>query len=138
MTHALSVAPAWIICQGWTRTETPEQLVNPPVTESAVLGCCPKMLFVLWDEWVNGILGGSKPARDFTHPRERGLKQNKFKYCNYLIVWRCIEHFISRGGNTVSVAVTKIERVYGTTCVSTLIRKMRRDNENGGHAQLRV
>ena len=94
MTHALSVSPAQIIHQGQTvqRVKTLEQLGNPPADESAVLGSCPKMLFVLWDEWVNGV-GGGKPAREFTH-QERGLKQNKFKYCNCLTVWKCMEKLI--------------------------------------------
>ena len=88
----------------------PYGVVSPE--ELAVLDCCPKTLFVLWDEYVNGI-GGLKPAREFIRC-ERGLKQNKFKYCNHLIVWKCMERSITRGGNTVSVAVRKINRVYGT------------------------
>ena len=137
MTHALSVSPARIIRRGRRRGggDMPERLGNPAVEEPAVLGRCPKTLFVLWDEWVNGI-GGSKPARDFTRC-ERGLKQNKFKYCNRLIIWKCMERLISRGGNTVSVAVRKIKSVYGK-CVSKIIRKMRPDERNGGHAQLQV
>ena len=39
--------------------------------------------------------------------------------------------------HTVSVAVTKIERVYGATCVLRLIRMMQCDERNGGHLQLR-
>ena len=69
MTHTLSIAPAWIICQGQTvvrRDKTPDQFGNPPVDGSAVLGSCPKTLYMLWDEWVNGI-GGAKLAREFTH-----------------------------------------------------------------------
>ena len=28
-----------------------------PPEEPAVLGCCPKTLFLLWDKYVNGIEG---------------------------------------------------------------------------------
>ena len=140
MTHVLSVSAAsWI--NRWEQTlkmggEIPEQLGNPPVDEPTVLGSCPKTLFILWDKWLNGV-GRGKPAREFTC-QERGLKQNKFKYyCNHLIVWKCMEQFISWDGNTVSVAVRQTERVYGTTCVCKLItRKMRPDERNGGHLQL--
>ena len=107
MTHALSVAPARIIRRGRRigvrGGETPIRFGNPAVDDPAVLGRCPKTLFVLWDEYVNGI-GGSKPAKEFTR-RERGLKRNKFKYSNRLIVWKCMERLIARGGNTMSVTV---------------------------------
>ena len=106
MTHALSVLPARIVCRGRTVAavrdgDMPIHHGVVPPEEPAVLGRCPKTLFVLWDEYINGI-GGSKPAKEFTR-RERGLKQNKFKYCNRLIVWKCMERLIIRGGNTVSL-----------------------------------
>ena len=91
---------------------------------------------MLWDKYVNGI-GGNKPAREFTQ-EERGLKQNKFKYCNRRIIWKCMERLIVRGNNTVATAVRKISEVYGTTCVTTLIQMMRLDERNGGHARLRT
>ena len=137
MTHALSVAPACIVCWGQTRRarEMPIQHGIVPPEEPAVLGRCLKTLYVLWDEYINGI-GGLKHAREFTCHHERGLKQNKFKYCNQLIVWKYMEGLIIRGGNTVAVAVRKINRVYGKTCVTMLIRKMRWDERNDSHLQL--
>ena len=48
-----------------------------------------------------------------------------------------MEGLVARGGNPVAVAVQKIKRVYGTSCVLTLIRRrMQCDEQNGGHAQL--
>ena len=46
-----------------------------------------------------------------------------------------MERLISRRGSTVSVAVRKIETVYGTTRVLKLIRKVRPDERNSGHLQ---
>ena len=105
------------------------------IEEPATLVRCPKMLFVLWDEHDNGI-GSRKLAKEFTTRQEIGLRGNKFKYSNRLIVWKCMEHLIDRGNDAVSTAVRKIHNVYGMQCISTLIQQMRQDKRNGGHASL--
>ena len=98
----------------------------------AVLMKHPRMLVALWNEWQNGV-AGSKPAREFPR-QEKG--RVKFKYSNRLIVWKCIERLLDRGNN-LSTAFSKIRRVYGGVTITVLIKKMRRDKRNGGHASLR-
>jgi hypothetical protein len=98
----------------------------------ALLQTCPRTLECLWDEYQNGI-GGRKAAREFTRV-ERG--RNKFKYCRRMVVWKCIQRLLERGG-TVGTAVRRIHSVYGEVSVTDIINKMRRDERRGGHARLR-
>ena len=87
----------------------------------------PRTLGALWNKWQNGITG-SKPAREFSR-QEKG--RVKFKYSNRLIVWKCIERLLDRGNN-LSTAFSKICRVYGGVTITVLIKKMSRDERNGG------
>jgi hypothetical protein len=98
----------------------------------ALLQTCPRTLECLWDEYQNGI-GGMKAAREFTRS-ERG--RNKFKYSRRMVVWKCIQRLLERGG-TVGTAVRRIHSVYGEVSVTDIINKMRRDERRGGHARLR-
>ena len=121
MIHTMAVAPARVVSarRRGRRHDNIGEIGQADSGPPALLGRCPRTLFALWDEYVNGI-GGNKPAREFTR-EERGLRRNKFKYCNRRIIWKCMERLIVRGNNTVATAVQKISQVYGTTCVTTLI-----------------
>ena len=72
MTHALSVAPAQRIHQGQTARagKTPIQYENPTPDDPAVLGCCPKTLYVLWDKYFNGIGEDQSQQRNSLVARE--------------------------------------------------------------------
>lgn len=93
----------------------------------------PRDLYVLWQEYEFGV-GGRKAAKEFSSV-ERG--RVKFKYCRRKIVWDCI-HRMVRSGHTSDSAIDKIYEVYGrSTNVSTIINKMRADNQTGGHPALK-
>jgi hypothetical protein len=60
---------------------------------TAELSPTPHSLYILWDEYQNGI-GGRKAARLFTK-EERG--SCKFKYCRHEIVWDLITLHVNAG-----------------------------------------
>jgi hypothetical protein len=90
----------------------------------------PKVLSVLWDEWVNGI-GGSLPAKDFT-PEQRG--KCKAIYSQRKVFWDCMERQID-AGSTAASAIAKIEKLYPGP-VSVKLKALRTDERRGGHNRL--
>ena len=96
----------------------------------ATLSPRPKLLSVLWDEWVNGI-GGRLPAKDFS-PRQ----QEKFKvrYGHQKIFWDCMQHLIDNGC-TSETALQRLSRIYRGT-ITQILTAMQRDKQRGGHNQL--
>ena len=99
-------------------------------TRPATLCNNPKLLSVLWDEYLNGV-GGRLPARLFS-AAQRG--RCKAIYSNRNKFWQLMERLINHG-YTASTALDKIERVYPGTLTQKLVR-IRRDENNGGHNQL--
>ena len=94
---------------------------------------CPKSLHVLWQEYEFGV-GGRKAAKLFS-ARERGLV--KFNYCLRKHFWLLMLRMIQKGYTHTS-AIDKIYEVYGTHLSATnILREIRKDAKNGGHAQLR-
>ena len=105
---------------------------TPDAGRPAVLCSTPRTLYVLWDEYQNGI-GGSKPARQFT-PSERG--RCKHKYSDRKVAWKCIERLLDRGYN-LGESIRRIHSVYGHTSITKIIAAMKKDERRGGHANLR-
>lgn len=106
-----------------------------PDYSAATLSPNPRTLYILWQEYHNGI-GGRKAAHLFT-PQERG--RNKFKYSRRKVVWDCISTLV-RSGLQANVAIDRIYGVYGHgATVTTIINRMKRDRKtNSLHASLRV
>jgi hypothetical protein len=98
------------------------------MTQEATLSPTPKNLYLLWQEYVQGI-GGRKPAKDFS-PSERGAC--KFNYARRKIVWDAVNLLI-RAGYTAQVAIDKIYDFYGRNkTTSFIIDRMRADRQQSG------
>jgi hypothetical protein len=106
---------------------------NNEIPFQSTLTKCPMSLFVLWNEWEFGI-GGQKPAKLFSS-KERG--RVKSAYSLRKPFWVRIGRMI-RGGYTASTAVDKIYSVYPGRSTTKVLQDIRRDEKNGGHADLRV
>ena len=97
----------------------------------------PRMLSILWSEYMNGI-GGRKPAQQFTQEERggRGVKQN---YHFRKPFWRCMQRLVDKGC-TESVAIGRITRIYirsgSSSSITDVLRKMAKDERNGGHMGL--
>jgi len=96
----------------------------------ATLSPRPKLLSVLWDEWVNGI-GGRLPAKDFS-PRQRG--KCKVSFSHRKIFWDCMQRLIDNGC-TSETALQRISRIYRGT-ITQILAAMQRDERRGGHNEL--
>ena len=93
---------------------------------AATLSPTPRCLYVLWQEYTQGI-GGRKAARLFT-PQERG--QVKHRYTRRKVVWDTIDRLV-RQGLTANVAIDRIYEVYGRELtVTRLINRMLSDRRN--------
>jgi hypothetical protein len=104
-----------------------------PILEHASLTPKPRNLEILWEEYEVGI-EGRKPAKSFTAADRLHTKD---RYRRRRIVWEAIAALI-RAGHTSQSAIRLIYQIYGLhTPVSTIIIRMRRDNQNGGHPWLR-
>ena len=91
----------------------------------ASLGPNPKTLYILWDEYMNGV-GGRKPAKDFTR-QERG--RVKFKYHRRRHVWNVVARLVN-GGVSADVALDKIYAVSGVgSSVTSIINQMIQDKQ---------
>jgi hypothetical protein len=87
----------------------------------------PRSLYLLWEEYDNGI-GGRKAARLFSR-EERGKVKNKFH--RRQVVWDCVAMLV-RAGLTAHVAIDRIQHIYGeNTTVTNIINKMRQDRRAG-------
>jgi hypothetical protein len=98
----------------------------------ATLSRTPRTLYLLWNEYEQGV-GGRKAARLF--PREeRG--RAKHKYHRRKVVWDYIAALV-RADFSSQVA---IDRVYGeNTTVTTIINRMKQDGRAGiVHPSLQV
>jgi len=94
----------------------------------------PRSLYLLWEEYTDGI-SGLKAARLFTSA-ERG--RSKHTYSKRRHVWNKISEMI-RAGFSADVAIDKIYKAYGESLpVSRIILTMVKDHKNGGHPQLRI
>ena len=136
MIHAISVSPARVVGAATTRRGTPIRIGTAPPPDDprpATLSRAPRTLHALWDEWMNGI-GGRKPARLFTL-RERGAC--KHLYSKRRKFWSCVERMLD-GGTTLLVAIRRIYGVYGYLSVTDILKKLGRDESNGGHARLQA
>jgi len=97
----------------------------------ADLSPTPRTLYILWDEYQNGI-GGRKAARLFT-AQERG--RVKYKYSKRKVVWDMISARI-RAGDTAQVACDRIYAAYGqATPLTTIINRMKRDRQHNSFPQ---
>ena len=108
---------------------------NPQVfDENALLSKGPKNLYILWDEWVDGM-GGNKPARLFTMC-ERG--KNKSLYSRRKVFWDKVSEYV-KAGKSANEAIDKIYGVYGhEKSVTEILRDMRNDRQNGGNDMLKI
>jgi hypothetical protein len=87
----------------------------------------PRTLYILWDEYEQGI-GGRKAARQFTR-QERG--KVKHKYTRRKAVWDTIAALV-RAGLLAQVAIDRIYDVYGrATSVTRIINQLRADVRSG-------
>jgi hypothetical protein len=92
----------------------------------AELSPLPKDLYVLWDEYMDGI-AGRKPAKDFT-TQERGAVRHM--YCRRKIIWDLVSLLIN-AGRTAQVAIDTIYAVYGEgTNVTAIINGIKNDRKN--------
>lgn len=98
----------------------------------ATLSKTPKDLYMLWEEYDQGI-GGRKAARKFT-AEERG--RCKYTYCRRNVVWQLINRVINHSGCDYKVAIEMIYDVYGYMSVTKLLKKILEDEKAGGHANL--
>ena len=99
----------------------------------ARLSKCPRDLYCLWKEYEFG-LDGKKPAKDYTAV-ERG--QCKYAYSRRKCFWEVIEKLIRRG-YTSDTACDKVYSIYGrNSSVTKVLLAIRKDRQQGGHAQLR-
>jgi hypothetical protein len=96
----------------------------------ATLYSNPRVLSVLWDEYVNGV-GGRKPAKDFTD-EERGRVSSK--YSQRKVFWDCMARLIANGLSRES-AFSRIENTYPGSLTKKLAA-LRRDEIRGGHNRL--
>ena len=87
----------------------------------------PKLLRVLWDEYVNGV-GGNKPAKDFTR-EERGRVRSK--YCQRKPFWECMKRMIA-GGFTAASALRRIGNIYNGS-ITFQLRCNAPIERRGGH-----
>ncbi len=102
--------------------------------ENALLSKAPKNLYILWDEWMDG-LGGNKPARLFTM-WERG--KNKSLYSRRKVFWDKVSENV-KAGKSAHEAIDKIYGVYGhEKSVTQVLRCMKNDRKNGGNNMLQV
>jgi hypothetical protein len=101
----------------------------------ATLSPTPRTLYLLWDEYEQGI-GGRKAARLFSR-QERG--RAKHKYHRRKVVWDCIAALV-RAGFTAQVAIDHVYQVYGeNTTVTRIINRMKEDRQAGiVHPSLQV
>ena len=87
----------------------------------------PRTLYLLWDEYENGI-GGRTAARLFSR-EERGKVKDKFY--RRKVVWDCVATLV-RAGLTAQVAIDRIHHIYGeNTTVTNIINRMRHDRRAG-------
>ena len=95
----------------------------------------PRTLYILWEEYENGI-GGRTAASLFTS-QERG--RVKHKYYRRKAVWDCISALV-RAGFTARVAIDRIYTVYGIdTPVTSIINQLKRDRRTGNlHLSLQI
>lgn len=93
----------------------------------------PKDLHVLWREYQFG-LDGRKPARQFTSV-EKGKVSSVYSKRNK--VWKLIDGLIRRRNEDYRVIIDSIYAVYGHISVTDIIKKIQRDEKNGGHPNLR-
>jgi hypothetical protein len=99
------------------------KMMNPPTLMPK-----PKSLFNLWDEYLNGGVGGRKPARLFSET-ERG--RVKYKYTPRKVIWDVIKKLVDLGHSSQR-AIDMIYNVYGAqTCLSDIFNRMRKDKMNG-------
>ena len=95
---------------------------------TAELSPTPRSLYILWDEYQNGI-GGRKAARLFTK-EERG--SCKFKYCRRKIVWDLIALHVN-AGITAHRSCDMIYAHYGEQLpVTKIINSLRHDIQRSG------
>jgi hypothetical protein len=108
-------------------------LVRPQA--QAELSPTPRSLYVLWQEYNEGI-GGRKAARLFSS-EERG--RVKHKYCRRKNVWDLVSRLI-RTGISSDVAIDRIYDVYGVnTPVTRIIDRIKVDRRNNSfHPTLQV
>ena len=97
----------------------------------------PRTLSILWSEYLNGI-GGRKPAQQFTR-EERGVRGVKQNYHFRKPFWRCMQRLVDKGC-TEAVAIGRITRIYmrssSSSSITAVLRKMAKDERNGGHLGL--
>jgi hypothetical protein len=83
-------------------------------------------LYILWQEWMEGI-GGRKAARLFT-PEERG--RAKHKYTRRRVFWNTVDRLV-RGGMEANVAIDRIYQHYGRNLtVTRILNSMLADRRN--------
>ena len=93
----------------------------------------PRTLYLLWEEYQNGI-GGRKAARLFSTPQEHG--RNKYKYSRHKIVWNLIALHVN-AGITAHRSCDMIYAHYGQqSSVTTIINALRRDIQLNGSVPL--
>jgi hypothetical protein len=97
------------------------------VAQVSTLSPNPRSLYLLWDEYENGI-GGRKAARLFSR-EERGKVKDKFHRGK--VVWNCIATLVC-AGLMAHVAIDRIHHIYGeNTTVTKIINRMRQDRRAG-------
>jgi hypothetical protein len=92
----------------------------------ATLSPTPRCLYILWQEYQDGI-GGRKAARLFTL-RERGKVKQQFS--RRKVVWETVERLV-RGGVLANVAIDRIYQAHGRELnVTRIINRMLGDRKN--------
>jgi hypothetical protein len=108
-------------------------IANPLVP--AELSPTPRTLYILWQEYQDG-LGGRKAAHLFSR-EERG--RVKHKYHRRKVVWDLVSRLV-RAGLTAQVACDRIYTVYGDDkTVTYIINRIKEDTKNNAlHVTLQV
>jgi hypothetical protein len=101
---------------------------EPWLKSVATLSPNPLSLYLLWDEYENGSIGGQKAAQLFSR-EERGKVKDKFH--RRKVVWDCIARLIC-AGLMAQVAIDRIHHIYGeNTTVTNIINRMKHDRRAG-------
>jgi hypothetical protein len=97
------------------------------VAQVSTLSPNPRSLYLLWDEYENGI-GGRNAARLFSREEREKVKD---KFHQQKVVWDCVATLV-RTGLTAQVALDRIHHIYGeNTTVTNIINRMRQDRRAG-------
>ena len=104
---------------------TPEQNTVTPTKQKASLSSTPRTIYVLWEEYSNGLNGA---AKDFTAEQRGAVKH---KYCRRKVFWDCVTCLVN-SGLSANVTIDQIYTAYNRrNTVTKILREMSNDRRSG-------